>query len=343
MGTVAAFILFIFAGPLGARIDALGLGLPLTGGMVMLFAARILDGITGGNITIAQAYVSDITRDEDRAQGLGLLQAAFGAGFVFGPAFGGLLGNFGPVMPFVGATIVTTATLLLTVFTLEESLSPEERTASQEKGGRPRLALRVALRERTLLLMLTIGFLASLAFSSLPSIFSLFADHVVFAEAANQERISLYIGLMLAFLGIAQVITQLRLVRPLVEKLGERRLMILGQVVLLLSFGFLAAFSNAVVVTLLLGTFAFGTGVSEPTMQALVTRFGGRNMRGHLLGLYQSARSLALIGGPIMAGAIYENIFPQAAFWAGTAVMGLALVGAVMLLNREIKPIEAQV
>jgi MFS family permease len=201
----------------------------------------------------------------------------------------------------------------------------------------------VALRERTLLLMLTIGFLASLAFSSLPSIFSLFADNVVFAEAANQERISLYIGLMLAFLGVAQVFTQLRLVRPLVEKLGERRLMILGQVVLLLSFGLLAAFSNAVVVTLLLGTFAFGTGVSEPTMQALVTRFGGRNMRGHLLGLYQSARSLALIGGPIMAGAIYENIFPQAAFWAGTAVMGLALVGAVMLLNREIKPIEAQI
>jgi MFS family permease len=311
--------------------------------MVMLFAARILDGITGGNITIAQAYVSDITRDEDRAQGLGLLQAAFGAGFIFGPAFGGVLGNFGPLMPFIGATIVTTATLLLTVFTLEESLSPEERTASLEKGGRPRLPLAVALRERTLLLMLTIGFLASLAFSSLPSIFSLFADNVVFAEAANQERISLYIGLMLAFLGVAQVFTQLRLVRPLVEKLGERRLMILGQVVLLLSFGLLAAFSNAVVVTLLLGTFAFGTGVSEPTMQALVTRFGGRNMRGHLLGLYQSARSLALIGGPIMAGAIYENIFPQAAFWAGTAVMGLALVGAVMLLNREIKPIEAQI
>ncbi len=343
IGTVAAFILFIFAGPLGERIDALGFNLPLTGGMVMLFVARILDGITGGNITIAQAYVSDVTPDENRAQGLGLLQAAFGAGFVFGPAFGGILGNYGPIMPFIGAVIVTVATLLLTVFTLEESLSPEERSENLTTGGRPRLPLSVALREQTLLLMLAIGFLSSLAFSSLPATFSLFADHVVFAQAANQDRITLYIGLMLAFLGIAQVITQLRLVRPLVEKYGERRLLILGDVVLLVSFWLLAVFSDAITVTLLLGAFAFGTGVSEPTMQALVTRFGGRNMRGHLLGLYQSARSLALIGGPILAGWLYEDFFPQAVFLAGAVVMALALLGAVMLLNREISPIEAQI
>ena len=89
VGTVLAFILFIFAGQIGQSIDGLNLSLPLSGGMIMLFAARILDGITGGNITTAQAYISDITTDENRAQGLGLLQAAFGAGFIFGPAFGG--------------------------------------------------------------------------------------------------------------------------------------------------------------------------------------------------------------------------------------------------------------
>ncbi|NIP44188.1 MAG: MFS transporter, partial [candidate division Zixibacteria bacterium] len=97
MGTVFAFLLFILAGPLGGLIDSLGLNLPLTGGMVMLFIARTLDGITGGNITTAQAYVSDITTDEQRAQGLGYLQAAFGVGFIFGPAFGGVLSRFGIV------------------------------------------------------------------------------------------------------------------------------------------------------------------------------------------------------------------------------------------------------
>ena len=94
----------------------------------MLYAARILDGITGGNITIAQAYISDVTTREQRAQGLGLLQAAFGVGFIFGPAFGGVLSNFGPVVPFIGAAIITFGTLTLTVFTLKESLPPEERT-----------------------------------------------------------------------------------------------------------------------------------------------------------------------------------------------------------------------
>ena len=127
-GTVAAFVLFIFAGYLGRWIDGLGLGLPMTGGMVMLYVARALDGFTGGNITTAQAYVSDVTTERQRAQGLGLLQAAFGAGFIFGPAFGGVLSNFGPVVPFIGAAIITTGTLLLTLFTLEESHPPEERT-----------------------------------------------------------------------------------------------------------------------------------------------------------------------------------------------------------------------
>ena len=128
-GTVAAFILFIFARPLGGMIDNLGLALPISGGMIMLYIARILDGITGGNITIAQAYVSDITSQEDRAQGLGLLQAAFGMGFIFGPAFGGILSNFGVLAPFIGAVIITSGTLLLTYFTLKESLPPEERAA----------------------------------------------------------------------------------------------------------------------------------------------------------------------------------------------------------------------
>ena len=130
MGTVLAFTLFILAGPLGQQIDKLGLGLPITGGMVMLFIARILDGITGGNITTAQAYVSDITDDKNRTQGLGYLQAAFGVGFIFGPAFGGVLSRLGVVAPFIGATIITAGTLTLTIFTLKESLSSEERKQS---------------------------------------------------------------------------------------------------------------------------------------------------------------------------------------------------------------------
>jgi MFS transporter, DHA1 family, tetracycline resistance protein len=168
IGTVIAFILFIFAGPLGRIIESWALPLPITGGMAMLYLARILDGITGGNITTAQAYVSDVTPEEDRAHGLGLLQGAFGVGFIFGPAFGGLLANYGPVVPFIGAAIITTGTLLLTTVTLQESLPPEERITS-EVLERFRIPLRQVVREPALLTLLAVSFFATLAFSALPA------------------------------------------------------------------------------------------------------------------------------------------------------------------------------
>ncbi|MGD8473980.1 MAG: MFS transporter, partial [Anaerolineae bacterium] len=202
MGTVLAFILFIFAGPLGKVIDSWGLALPMSGGMIMLYVARTLDGITGGNITTAQAYITDVTPEERRAQGLGLVQAAFGAGFIFGPAFGGILSNLGPVAPFIGATIITTGTLLLTVFTLEESLPPEDRAADQlEAEPRPSVPLSTLLRIGPLRLILAIGFVASLAFSAVPATFALYANRILFPDLADPGQVQLYIGLMLTFNG----------------------------------------------------------------------------------------------------------------------------------------------
>lgn len=342
LGTLLAFIIFIFAGPLGKWVESFGLNLPLSGGMLMLFVARLIDGITGGNITTAQAYISDITPEENRAQGLGLLQAAFGVGFIFGPAFGGVLATYGARAPFIGAALITVATLLLTLFTLEESLPEEERAAATNKQGRRGLPWKVVLATRALTLVLLIGFLASLAFSALPATFSLYADHVLFAATANPERIQLYIGLMLTFNGLTQVVTQLVLVRRLVQRFGERRLLILGEISISLAFLGIGLAGSPAPATALLGLFAFGFGVSEPSTQALVTRFGAQRARGHLLGLYQSARSLALIVGPIWAGYAFEAISPQAVFFVGSGLMLCALVAASILLRTEIKPISLE-
>ena len=339
LGTVLAFTIFIFAGKLGLAVDSLGLGLPLTGGMLMLFTGRILDGITGGNITTAQAYVSDITNDQERVRGLGLLQAAFGAGFVFGPALGGILSTYGPVMPFIGATIITAGTLTLTFFTLKESLPPEERTGGDQPARRSGFPLRVLLSNRTLVLMLVIGFLASMAFSSIPSTFSLYADHVIFREEVMSSRVRLYIGLMLAFVGLMQVVTQLFFIRPLIVRFRERRVLLIGEAALSTAFFVIAGAVSPLLVTSMLGIYAFGQGVSEPTMQSLVTRFGTPRTRGHLLGLYQSARSLALIFGPILFGYMYGSISPRTVFVGGGGLMGLAFICALILLKMEFKPI----
>lgn len=337
LGTVLAFIIFIFAGKLGLLIDGLGLSLPMSGGMLMLFAGRILDGITGGNITTAQAYAADITTDEERTRGLGLLQGAFGAGFVFGPALGGLLGRFGPLMPFIGATLITIATLVLTFFTLKESLPESERTT--EKKGKPSgLPLSTLLRHRPLLLVLAIGFISSLAFSAFPSTFALYSDHVIFPGSTPGE-VSLYIGLFLGLLGLMQVVTQLALIKPLVTRFGERRLLVIGDVALSIAFFFMSGLPLPLVVGIMMGVFAFGIGVTEPSMQAIATRFGTPRTRGHLLGIYQAARSLALIFGPIIAGWAYDHIGPRSVFNGGGWLMALTFVGSLLLLRMEIKPI----
>jgi DHA1 family tetracycline resistance protein-like MFS transporter len=336
LGTVVAFILFIFAGPLGRVIESWGLNLPVTGGMIMLYVARILDGITGGNITTAQAYVSDITPEEDRAHGLGLLQGAFGVGFVFGPAFGGVLANYGPVIPFIGAAIITTGTLLLTTFTLKESLPPEEHT-SYEAQQRYRVPLKRALREHALLTLLAVSFFATLAFSALPATFALYAERVLFPDA-DPNRVQLYIGLMLAFNGLMSVLTQVRILRPLVVRLGEQRLLIIGTATLAAAMFAIVPLRAAPLVTLLFAPLAFGQGVTQPSLQSLVTRFGARQSGGQLLGIYQSSRSLALIFGPVWAGYAFDAISPQAVLIvAGT----LALIGTLfaILLFRQPVPV----
>ena len=334
LGTVVAFILFIFAGPVGTKIDSLGLSLPLSGGMVMLFAGRLLDGITGGNITTAQAYVSDVTPPQHRAQALGLIQGAFGAGFIFGPAFGGLLAGFGPVVPFIGAAIITAVTLLLTQFMLEESLPPERRDETEHRHP-SRVPLSDLLRQSTIVNILMIGFFGTLAFATLPSTFSLFADHVLFNGTTHPERIQLYIGLMLAFMGVSQVITQVVLLKPLINRFGERSLVIIGELSLMIAMLGLALLTSPILATALFAPLAFGSGVVEPSLQSIISRFGTERTRGQLLGTYQSARSLAFIIGPIWAGYVFQTINPQSVYSISAILVLVAAILAV-ILNRQV-------
>lgn len=341
-GTVMAFLIFILAGPLGHWVDSLGLALPLTGGMLVLYLARTLDGVTGGNISIAQAYISDMTTPQQRTQGLGFLQAAFGLGFVFGPAFGGVLSSYGPTVPFIGAAVITTGTLLLTTFTLVESLPPSERGMASGKGaGDMRL---VASLKKTPVLgnILIVGMITTLAFSAIQSTFALYADHVVFANTSHPERIQLYIGLIMTFNGVVQVLTQVALLKPFINWLGDRGLLIFGQASLMLGLLGVATLLHPIAITLLFAPVAFGRGVSEPVLQNLTTRFGTKHTRGRLLGFYQSARSIGLIIGPLWTGYVFDDISPQAVFMVGSGMAFVNLFFAWSLKRKEIPSGERQ-
>lgn len=332
IGTVLAFVLFIFAGPLGGVIEQSLARLPISGGMLMLYVARILDGLTGGNITTAQAYVSDLTSEKDRAQGLGLLQGAFGVGFIFGPAFGGVLANYGPTIPFIGAAVITSGTFLLTLFTLQESLSPDERT-QDDHHELEALPLKSLLGKPNLFLILGITFFSTLAFSALPATFALFAERVLFVDNIPENRVQLAIGLMLTLHGFLTVITQVAVLRPLIERLGELRLLVVGEVALIAAMLGVGLAGAPLVAALAFMPFAFGQGVTQPSLQSLMTRFGGRGTGGRLLGIYQSTRSLALIFGPVWAGYVFEGISPRSVFLFGAGIMFVAAGLAFVLLR----------
>src|SRR5215208_2309908 len=155
---------------IGTGIGFLVLGFAKT--IFMLFLGRILDGITGGNISTAQAYIADITTKENRAKGMGLLGAAFGLGFMFGPAIGGILSRWGVSVPFFFAAGLCFANALLLYFTLPETVTPDHPARVSAAGGRGLSQLIQSLKNQRLAYVLVIYFLFIVAFSIMTTAFS---------------------------------------------------------------------------------------------------------------------------------------------------------------------------
>jgi DHA1 family tetracycline resistance protein-like MFS transporter len=342
IGTVFSFILFSLASPLGSALgsalEGWGLEWGVSGGLVILYLARLLDGITGGNITTAQAYITDISSEENRAQALGTLSAAFGLGFIFGPAFGGFLAGVSLTAPFIGAAIITSGSVLLTTFMLKESLPPEAR---QSKGNsRPEIPLRHYLQNRTIFLLFLITFVITLAFSGMQSTFALYAERVIFPEAES-AIVARNVGFVLTLIGLVTVLTQAAFIKPLVAHFGEQRLILLGQASLVIAFAGIAMLSHPLLIALFTIPLAFGNGVNLPSLQSLITRFGDQTSHGRLLGLYQSSRSLALIVGPIFAGLVFQTISPRAPFALAVPLL-LISIGLSLYLQRRVIPTQTR-
>jgi len=333
IGTVFSFILFISAAPIGALVDGWQIGLPVTGGLIILYLARILDGITGGNITTAQAYITDISTPQTRAQALGIISGAFGLGFIFGPAFGGFLADISLTAPFTGAAIITTVSVLLTTFFLDESLPPEKRAHLQPEDDD--IPVKQFLEHPTIFRILLITFIVTVAFSALQSTFALFVERV-FYPGLPSGRVARNAGLILTVVGVVTVITQLAFIKPLVNRFGERLVAVIGQLSLLVAFAGFVLAAQPLYAYLLAVPLAFGTGVNQPSLQSLLTRFGTGLERGRLLGMYQSARSLALIFGPVWAGYVFQEFSPRAPFVVAVPLLMLSVLLTLDLRRHDI-------
>jgi len=351
----AYFVAQFFAGPILGRLsDNYGripilivsqLGTAISFAMLawapnveVLFLARILDGITGGNIIVAQAYITDVTPREERTKSLGYIFAVFGLGFIFGPALGGILSAaLGPRMPYLIAAVVALITTGITWLALDETVDKEEQS-TRRQTKQPGISPKEVIANQPLLLVLFIAFIAQFALGLLRATFALFGDDVLFA-GYDENATNLGIGLLLSVIGLSQFFTQMFLLGRMVKRFGDTRLVIIGNIFRTLG---LLAFSLALtpyigaVASLL---FAVGSGLMLPPLQSLATRTVDDDMRGGVLGVYQSSISLAVIISTAIGGFIYA-IFPALPFWVGFVLGVLILIPSFLMFRQFPQPVD---
>lgn len=300
------------------------------GGPIMLFAARFVDGITGGNIIVAQAYITDVTPKEKRTEALGYIYAVFGMAFIIGPALGGFLSYaLGARMPFVIAGVASLFTALMVRLLLEETVDSRESTRIARQRTRIRLA--DVIQNAPLMLILVIAFVGQFGHGMLQSTFALYGDDVLFTGYSN-EMTNLGVGLLLGAVGLGQVITQVWLIGPLKRRFGDGRLVVLGNSLRGIGLMLFALITSPWLAGGVALIFASGMGLMMPALQSLTTRTADETMRGGVLGVYQSSVSLATIFSTAIAGTIY-TISPTAPYWVGAGLSLLVLLPAIALLR----------
>jgi MFS transporter, DHA1 family, tetracycline resistance protein len=288
---------------IGTGISFLILGFAHT--LWVLFLGRILDGITGGNISTAQAYIADSTTKENRAKGMGLVGAAFGLGFVFGPAIGGVLSHWGIGVPFFFAAGLAFANAILLYFTLPETVTADHPARVSAAGGRDWTAVKRALKQPKLGFILAIYFLFIVAFSIMTTTFSLFTRFRFGYNAASTGYLFAYVGIIGAFI-------QGGLIGRLVKKFGELALILIGALLFALSL-FLIPFAGpqtGLLTLLIVGAaFAVGNSLATPSLTSLASKSANEADQGIVLGVTQSVASLARAVGPsVQAFLIYSVI-----------------------------------
>jgi DHA1 family tetracycline resistance protein-like MFS transporter len=321
-GTVWALMQFIFSPVLGVLSDRfgrrpvillsnLGLGLDyivmaLAPTLGWLFLGRIISGITAASITTGTAYVSDVVAPEKRAQAFGMIGAAFGVGFVLGPALGGLLGNSDPRLPFWVAGGLSLANALYGFFVLPESLPAEKRKAFTIRRANPIGSLVLLRSHPELFRLATIQFIGYIAHE----VFNVWALYTIFRYGWKEGTI----GLSLALVGLCSVVISTGIVQPMVSRFGERRTLYIGQF-----FGALGMALAGLARTS--GFFFFSIPVmmmwtiSTPAAQGMMTRRVSESEQGELQGAISSLCSLAWIMGPGLFTFTFAYFIDQQKGW----------------------------
>jgi DHA1 family tetracycline resistance protein-like MFS transporter len=261
--------------------------------MTLLFAGRIIAGITGGNIAIPQAYIADVTAPEKRSRAMGLIGAAFGLGFTFGPLIGGVMSRISYGAPFFFAAGLAAINAALVYLVLPESLSPEQRARPHKQAS----MADVFRHQRGAMfgVVLATYFFLVVGFSIMTTLFALFTEKRFGYDAQAN-------GYMFGFVGIVSVIVQGGLIGRLIKIFGEVTLARTGMILTTISLALLPLCNGLGFLLLVSAGLSAGTGFASPPLSGLASQMVESNWQGRALGLFQSAGSVARLLGPLLGG-----------------------------------------
>ena len=342
MTALYAVMQFIFAPVLGALSDRLGrrpvLLISLAGAAInyvvmafapqlwMLLIGRAIAGLTSANISVATAYITDISPEDERARRFGLFNAMFGVGFIIGPVLGGVLGDYWLRLPFIAAAALNAGHLLLALFVL-----PESRTPSHEKVDlaalNPLRPMRWVFSMKNLMPVIFVFFLLSATGEAYGTCWALWGGDAF-------QWNGLWIGLSLGTFGVCQSLAQAFLPGPAVKLLGERSAILTGIAGACVALVVMAFARQGWIIFAIMPVFALA-GIGTPALQSLATRLVDESRQGQFQGVLASAVSFASIVGPLAFSTFYfvvQKHWPGA-IWLSVVVVNVIAVPLVLNLR----------
>ena len=301
---------------------------------ILLLTSRVIAGIGGSSIGVAQAYIADVTTRENRSKGMGLIGAAFGLGFVFGPLIGGLLSEFGYAVTGYAAAGFSLLAFMLTIFYLPESLKREQNIEQTQNQIRRKIfdfaAMKKILQKPDLAVLILLFFILTFSFANIYGTFALLGLKVYgFTDMQN--------GYMFGIVGLTSAIVQGGLIGRINKIMPKKLILMIGSLIIMVALAMIpyaGSFLGLAIVSVVL---SYGTGTFQPTVLSLISEVTSESEQGITLGINQSLSSFARVLGPLWGGFAFEYLGYPFPFLTGAVFTFIIFLLTVFYLPKKIK------